>query len=439
MKSKKLQTILKNSFLALCSIVLAASCSHNASLGTSGYAIDIPEFQANTVYAITSSGNGKSESDYYCFSSGAQGVVIAETTVNSSEEYEINTYYFKYDSSTGQMKFSRDNTQWQNWLTFMKIDNHPYYFNKDYCYKRKSGQSGLFATFEYENQSITISKSGTAKLVTSSGPLEVKCKNVNGVITIWDSSASLDFYYLEEGYLIPEKLPQRFLDSERIKLSLDLYDYKTNGDQKEENERVAAFIKSLPDNYFYELSNRSKGKKADIDTIHEILTENPNKKFSFTIYQTLAQGSSNGRINTITTGYFNKINNLYEMNLGNYASTDLSIGAGAFKDCTNLQKVYDGKFVGHYYECCFEGCTSLEEGPYISAGYQSSGKTIVEENAFKGCTNSKFNPGTDAKKIEVTKNSVTTDITSEVSSSGLGTLLTGKYVDYEWTFYKYSY
>ncbi len=416
--------LMKHAFLALGFALLMAGCSNGsgANISQDTYHVVTPTFKAGDVYLLHSylEGGSGDENDYYYFSSENGGTVIVNTTISKSEYYDLAKYSFTYNSGDSKVEGN-------DWLSFMMVDDYVHVYNKQYCFKRQDGKTGLLGTFVSGSDKITFSKSGTAEAYLSGHTFEVKFKNEEGVVTIWDSSSSLKFYFLKEGYLVPFNAVSPLSEADMI----NIY---TIMDTSDEGKKLPEFIKGLPDGLYYHLENKTNYGAADLATVKEILTENPNKKFAITLgvanNRTYThEGEQNGYIKKIPSNFFEGLENLYQFAFGSlYNSNRITLEEGAFKNCKNLKKLWGSTSISNIEESCFEGCAALE-------GIEISKDSIIEPNAFKDCSSDLLLVGNGYKKVTV---SLADDFTNPIDitnhSEKKGKLITGEYVNYYWKF-----
>lgn len=417
------KSMMKNALIVLSLVFLVAGCKHDPDISQDTYHLVTPTFKAGDVYLLHSylEGGSGDENDYYYFSSETGGTVIVNTTISKSEYYDLAKYSFTYNSGDSKVEGN-------DWLSFMMVDDYVHVYNKQYCFKRQDGKTGLLGTFVSGSDKITFSKSGTAEAYFSGHTFEVKFKNEEGVVTIWDSSSSLKFYFLKEGYLVPFNAVSSLSEADMI----NIY---TIMDTSDEGKKLPEFIKGLPDGLYYQLSNKTDyGAAADLATVKEILTENPNKKFAITLgvanNRTYThKGEQNGYIKKIPSNFFEGLENLYQFAFGSlYNSNRITLEEGAFKNCKNLKKLWGSVSISTFGKSCFEGCAALED-------VQVSKDSIIEPNAFKDCSSDLLLVGNGYKKVTVSEDKDFTnsiDITNH--SEKKGKLITSTYVDYYWKF-----
>lgn len=397
-------------------LVIVTGCSNNVDIEDNSFEFKTPDINAGDIYK-----QHDSEGDVYlCFNSANSGTGIInqyKDKDNNICNYEITSYAFKYK---GGDAYIND----EYWISLVVRGDYVKYFIKNNCYKRMGGNSGLFSKFILNNEVITLYKSGKVKVENDKGLVEAKFKNNNGLITIYDKSASFNFYYLEEGYLVSDQALFGLSKVDEVELHLIM-------DDSDYGKQIPDFIKSLPDSLFYKLNNLKYGKVANLNTVRQILEANPQKKF---LLYRVDYASDECTLNNLE--------NLYEINSASYGTVtkvNKSLKKEMFMGCKNLQKISDSEFIALFGSSCFEGCTALSD-VIISGKYYKNGKTeyknvIISPNAFKECSNLKVKLDRPIKHVYVKVSNTTLDIyETEIKDKmeNLAELLTGKYVACSW-------
>lgn len=415
--------IKKSLFLCLLAgIFFLVSCSNGASESEDTYVYDIPSFNAGDIYCLQS----ENYNDIYCFTSSNAGKIIANAYNDTRSEYE--SYDFTYRSGDTVVEGT-------DWISFMVQNDYIKAFNKSNAFKSEDPDDGLFSTFLLGNVTLELSSSGKATMQRGDdSPAVGKFRNEDGLVTVWDSSASLQFYYIEGGYLVPVEAISTLEKCEEAEIHLNMTSYADTG-------KINSFLSGLPNDFIYKLIGLNKADPTYYRTVQNILENNSNKKFA--IYAGDMSFSAD-----IPDNCFAGKTNLYEIDFGHpsvrayYLSSNgskyLSLGKNAIKGCTNLKKV-DTDMIYEIGENCFEGCTALEEITIESGrntSYTSDAYFYIKKNAFKDCTGLRsvtFANSFYSWKYKDTSGDDFTSATSiAVTSSNAATLLTGTYVDKYW-------
>lgn len=404
-------------FFGLILTILMSSCIMNIDelLEQTTFSVVHPTFNAGDVFQYNYKIDGVSFTDYYCFTSSSEGKIITHghTTLNSVTNAENN---FSYDKNEGETSVNGD-----DWLTFIYENNCVKGFNKKDAFIKVVGEKGVFSN---GNVKITFKSNGKATYQDSDNEISCNYTNDNGKITLVNSDNSSDkilFYYFSDGYLIVEQAIITFIRTDKIYLYLLL-------DDSEDAIKNSQYIKDyLPNDFSYFIYHLSKINEAEIETLKNVLNENPKKNFYFeSVYYQLLD------IDEIPDEYFSEIKNLYGIAFGNVTSP-MKIGDRAFKNCTNLEYVRsaDSNFC-YFGESAFEGCSSLKNIEIY--GYDKNKNMTICKNAFKGCSNITYarfakyfwdvidSEGVKTKMTEVDTNDATKNTE----------LLTEDYVEYKW-------
>ena len=421
---------MKNAFILVGLVLLAASCSTEADLHISEkkYEYEVPEFVKGDLNYLSFSDNGTYEMDYYCFTSANAGDIVVNVHSNRNTDYALARAPFTYENG----EFVIGGTKR---LYAMIKDEFIEIFSKENCYTRPDGKKGLFGKFTMGDNELNFSKSGEVEFNGNGESFTVKFKNTNGVVSIYDSHSSIEFYFLEDGSLLPRKALSDMRKEEKITMNV------TMDTKEEKGVALCEFMKTLPDGFFYEMKNINRGGYADLVTVKTLLVDNPDKKFSFTpgmngMYYLNATRPDH----LVPDYYFKDCKNLYGFTFGNLLGENYKLGTGAFMNCTNLTTIMDCGSVYDFGESCFEGCTELTR--FIISGVRSdyTKNTYIRPNAFKGCTKITAEIGSAYKSVKVKKEGVdeTEIFDTEIKGQedNFTSLLTDKYVDYEWTLTK---
>lgn len=423
------KSLMKNAFIVLSLVFLAAGCKHDPDISQDTYHLVTPTFKAGDLRCLRSNlKDGKVEDDYYCFTSAEKGAVIVHVYSSSSADYILEKYPFSYENGELSVEGTKNGT-----VQFGLMMNREFIslYSKENCFTRNDGKKGLIGTFSRGADTITFSKSGTVKLELSGKTFDVKFKNEAGIVSVYDSSSSIEFYYLPDGSLLPSNSTSYLAESDSIELTV------TMDLSEEKGVALRNIMKTCPDGFFYSLKNNRNGAWAQIETVQGILKDNPNKKFAF-------QPGLNGKaykygekFNEIPDDCFKDCTNLYKFTFGNALSSKYKLGKNAFSGCTNLAELVDFDSVYDFGESCFQGCSALK---YFSISGDYLKKTYIRPNAFKGCTSLDAGLNSNYKSVTVKKGDgdPTEIFATEIQNKtdGFTNLLTNKYVDYEWTLTK---
>lgn len=421
-----MKRIIKSSlFLCLLTgIFFLVSCSSGSgdSLDEPKYVYEIPTFNAGDIYRLSLD----DYNDIYCFTSSGAGKIISNAYTDTKSE--VASYDFTYSSGDTVVEGT-------SWISFMVQNDYIKAFNKANAFKSEDPEDGLYSTYLLGNVELELSSSGKATMQRGDdSPATGKFRNEDGLVTVWDSSASLQFYYIEGGYLVPVEAISTLEKCEEAEIHLNMTSYADTG-------KINSFLSGLPNDFIYKLIGLNKGDPTHYRTVQNILENNSNKKFA--IYAGDMSFSAN-----IPADCFKGKTNLYEIDFGHpsvrayYGSSTgskyLSLGNNAFEGCTNLKKV-DTDMIYEIGENCFEGCTALEEIT-IKSGRRTSNISAayfyINKNAFKDCTGLRsvtFANSFYSWKYKDTSGDDFTSATSiAVTSSNAATLFTGTYVDKYW-------
>lgn len=420
----KFKSFAKNALVIFAVVFLAAGCANGAgdNVSEDKYDFGTPTFKAGDLYCLSVVSNDGTEHDYYCFESSTSGSVVAYTSENP--DYKLNSYPFTYNAGETTIVGNA-------WLTFVTDDKYIKAYSKENCFKRTDGKKGLVGTFTNGTITITFGKKGKGTFTSKGQTIDITYKNEAGIVSISDSGSSVKFYYLPDGSLLPEGALSTLIQTDKI----NLYVYMNH------NEKGDAFLEtmnSLPDGFYYELTQRAKtndGNRADLVTVKTLLTQNPNKKFSI----------SPGQLNTITYSHydikhyvtpideipaewFKDCTNLYLFKFGDNLSTKITVGDGAFSGCTNLKEVWGSVSVKEFGENSFKGCSSLEAITFAKG-------TTVKPNAFKDCSANLIVRKSNVTTVKVADDADFSENLQDFSTAdNLGTLLTSTCVNKYWKF-----
>lgn len=421
-----MKRIIKSSlFLCLLTgIFFLVSCSSGSgdSLDEPKYVYEIPTFNAGDIYRLSLD----DYNDIYCFTSSGAGKIISNAYTDTRSE--VASYDFTYSSGDTVVEGT-------SWISFMVQNDYIKAFNKANAFKSEDPEDGLYSTYLLGNVELELSSSGKATMQRGDdSPATGKFRNEDGLVTVWDSSASLQFYYIEGGYLVPVEAISTLEKCEEAEIHLNMTSYA-------DTSKINTFLRSLPNDFIYKLIGLNKAGSTTTDTVKSILDSNTEKKFA--IYAGDMSFSAN-----IPANCFEGKTNLYEIDFGHpsvrayYLSSTgsryLSLGDNAFKGCTNLKKV-DTDMIYEIGQNCFEGCTALEEIT-IKPGRRTSNTSdayfYIKSNAFKDCTGLRsvtFANSFYSWKYKDTSGDDFTSATSiAVTSDNAATLLTGTYVGKYW-------
>jgi len=420
--------IKKSLFLCLLAgIFFLVSCSNGASESEDTYVYDIPSFNAGDIYCLQS----ENYNDIYCFTSSNAGKIIANAYNDTRSEYE--SYDFTYRSGDTVVEGT-------SWISFMVQNDYVKAFNKKNAFKSEDPEDGLYSTYLLGNVELELSSSGKATMQRGDdSPAVGKFRNEDGLVTVWDSSASLQFYYIEGGYLVPVEAISTLEKCEEAEIHLNMTSYADTG-------KINSFLSGLPNDFIYKLIGLNKAGSTTTDSVKSILDSNTEKKFA--IYAGDMSFSGN-----IGSECFKGKRNLYEIDFGHpsvraYAGSSssnsfpyLSLGNNAFEGCTNLKKV-DTDIIYKIGKNCFERCTALEEITIKSGRRNNSSSDAyfyIEKNAFNNSGlrnitfgNSFYKWETKSSTFDDNYSSGGDDKTSEVQSGNAATLFTSNYVDMYW-------
>ena len=428
-KSPYLGEIMKRSLktsIYLClftGIFSLVSCSSGSgdSLDEPKYVYEIPTFNAGDIYRLSLD----DYNDIYCFTGSGAGKIISNAYTDTRSE--VASYDFTYNSGDTVVEGT-------SWISFMVQNDYIKAFNKANAFKSEDPEDGLYSTYLLGNVELELSSSGKATMQRGDdSPATGKFRNEDGLVTVWDSSASLQFYYIEGGYLVPVEAISTLEKCEEAEIHLNMTSYADTG-------KINSFLSGLPNDFIYKLIGLKKADPTYPATVRTILDNNTNKKFA--IYAGDMSFSEN-----IQAYYFEGRQNLYEIDFGHpslrayYLSSNgskyLSLGNSAFKDCINLKKV-DTDMIYKIGENCFDGCTALKEIT-IEKGRRNNSSSdayfYIEKNAFNnsGLRNITFDNSFYSWKYKDTSGDDFTSATSiAVTSGNAATLLTGTYVDKYW-------
>ncbi len=420
----KFKSFAKNALMIFAVVFLAAGCANGAgdNVSEDKYDFDTPTFKAGDLYCLSGVSNDGTEYNYYCFESSTSGSIVAYKS--KSSDYELNSYPFTYNAGETTIVGNA-------WLTFVTDDKYIKAYSKENCFKRTDGKKGLVGTFTNGAITITFGKKGKGTFISKGQTIDITYKNEAGIVSISDSGSSVKFYYLSDGSLLPEGALSTLIQTDKI----NLYVYMNH------NEKGDAFLEtmnSLPDGFYYELTQRAKtndGNRADLVTVKTLLTQNPNKKFSI----------SPGQLNTITyshydikhyvtpideipADWFKGCTNLYLFKFGDNLSTRIKVGSGAFSGCTNLKETWGSVSVKDFGENCFEGCSALENITFAK-------ETTVKPNAFKDCSANLIVRKSNVSTVKVADDEAFTENVQDLSTeTNLGALLTGTNAAKYWKF-----
>lgn len=410
-----MKRIIKSSlFLCLLTgIFFLVSCSSGSgdSLDEPKYVYEIPTFNAGDIYRLSLD----DYNDIYCFTSSGAGKIISNAYTDTKSEFA--SYDFTYNSGDTVVEGT-------SWISFMVQNDYIKAFNKANAFKSEDPEDGLYSTYLLGNVELELSSSGKATMQRGDdSPAVGKFRNEDGLVTVWDSSASLEFYYIEGGYLVPVEAISTLEKCEEAEIHLNMTSYA-------DTSKINSFLSGLPNDFIYKLIGLNKADPTYPATVKTILDNNTNKKFA--IYAGDMSFSGN-----IQAYYFEDKQNLYEIDFGHpsvrNSSTYLRIGTGAFKNCTNLKKI-DTDIIKEFGESCFENCTALEEitikPAFTSSG--SSSRTDIKKNAFKGCTGLRKVTFNSCSSISVSSTEDGTYESINVNNSNAVTYLTSTYVEKYW-------
>ncbi len=413
-QEKNMKKIIKKSlFLCLLTgIFFLVSCSSGSgdSLDEPKYVYEIPTFNAGDIYRLSLD----DYNDIYCFTSSGAGKIISNAYTDTRSE--VASYDFTYNSGDTVVEGT-------SWISFMVQNDYVKAFNKKNAFKSEDPEDGLYSTYLLGNVELELSSSGKATMQRGDdSPATGKFRNEDGLVTVWDSSASLEFYYIEGGYLVPVEAISTLTKCDEADIHLDMTRYA-------DTSKINNFLSGLPNDFIYKLIGLNNGYPTTTDTVKNILENNTNKQLA--IYA--GDMALSGSIDSVT---FSGRNNLYEIDFGHpsvrNSSTYLRIGDSAFKNCTNLKKV-DTDIIKEFGESCFENCTALEEitiKPAFTSN--SSSCTDIKKNAFKGCTGLRKVTFNSCSSISVSSSENGTYEILDVNNSNAVTYLTGTHVEKYW-------